>query len=183
MSAARTAASLRSGPGASIFASLTGSLADLTHGPRMHPGCKDASGVQGCIRVMAAAVQPQALGRRVLQLHRIWQGKQNGENRRRLEHRELLSRAEKARRLLEGFSIFDFCTCNREMRIDLTALSWPLFGKIVEMRFAHRGIAAQLVQRTVERRMRRAAQFICPCQHRWWLRLLRGFEQSGPAVR
>src|SRR5437867_2734199 len=117
MSAARTAASLRSGPGASIFASLTGSLADLTHGPRMHPGCKDASGV------MAAAVQPQALGRRVLQLHRIWQGEQNGENRRRLEHRELLSRAEKARRLLEAFSIFDFCTCNREMRIDLTALS------------------------------------------------------------
>ena len=53
-----------------------------------------------------------------------------------------------ARRLLEPFSLLDFCTCDRKMRIDFAALSRPSLGKIVQMCFEQTAIAAQFEQRT-----------------------------------
>src|SRR6267142_633887 len=108
MSAARTAASLRSGPGACIFASPASSLAEVS----------------------------------VRQLHRFRQGEQHCENGRRIECRELFPRAEKACRILERFRILDSGTCDREMWIDLTALSGLWSGQVVQMRLAQASVVA-----------------------------------------
>jgi len=78
----------------------------------------------------------------------------------RVKDRVCLARFQIAQHLVKGLRLFNFCACNRQMRIDLAADTAFVIGQIGEMVLQELPVVSQFDERGSRMFMRGACEFI-----------------------